>query len=186
MSGVTWPTMKLFCEMSALVLRRVNTCSRITYHPVGRSTKSDTVRSLADGPDLRNNDPRARSPTVTEVDDKQPDHGHSRPASSFMSEPRVLVPGRDDSDDDVARRHTDSTNCENRLTAELVDVKDRWDGREPHGNAYYPGGEKVRGVARETKVAKNRTTKNWYISKVSHTSIVISPAILTARSTKSH
>lgn len=43
------------------------------------------------------------------MDDKEPDHRDSSPASCFVSGPLMLVLGEDDSDDEVAETHSQST-----------------------------------------------------------------------------
>lgn len=56
----------------------------------------NTVRAVGQRPDFGNQDPRARTPRVSEMDDKQPDHDDGCPASGLVSFPLVLIFGDDD------------------------------------------------------------------------------------------
>lgn len=63
------------------------------------------------------------------MDDKQPDHCYRTPARSFVGVPLVLVPGKDDGDDEVAECHSDCTDEKDGFSAEGVDVHDCWNLR---------------------------------------------------------
>lgn len=125
-------------------------------HPVGRSAERNTVRTLADGPNLGNDDPGARSPRVSEVDDEQPDHSDGGPTSSRVSLPLILVLGEDDGDNDVAGGHSNGADDKDGLTTELVDVCYSGEGSEPHDNTNDTGGEERGGVAAQTEVLEDR------------------------------
>lgn len=135
---------------------RCNLTDDEVVHPVGRSAESDTVRALADWPDLSDDDPSARSPGVSEVHDEQPDHGHCCPAGGRVRLPLVLVLGEDDCDDDVAGGHTDGTDNEDGFATKLVNVGHSWEGRDPHDNSDDTGCEKGGGVAAEAEILEYR------------------------------
>lgn len=75
--------------------------------------------------------------------DEEPDHGDGRPASCFVSAdgPGLLVPREDDGDDHVTGAHPNRSGVHDGFAAELVDVEDRGDGGEEHGDADDTGGE---------------------------------------------
>jgi hypothetical protein len=85
--------------------------------------------------DLSNDNPSAGTPAVTEVDNEQPDHDNSSPASALVSGPLVFILGEDDGNDDVAGGHPDGAGDEDGLAADFVDVGDGWHGCEPHDDA---------------------------------------------------
>lgn len=64
-----------------------------------------------------------------------------------MGLPLVSVLSYDDSDDDVARRHADCSNCENGFTPDFVDVKYRWDCGEEHDDPNNASREKGDSIA---------------------------------------
>jgi hypothetical protein len=104
-------------------------------HPIGTSSQSNTIRTIAQRPNLSNNNPRARTPTVSEMDDEKPDHDHGAPSCTFVLWPRVAVFCNEGCDDDVGGCHPDCTDCENGLPPQPVDVKNRRDGGDEHDDA---------------------------------------------------
>jgi len=122
-------------------------------HPVTGSAERDTVRALGDGPDFSNDNPGARSPAVAEENDEEPDHGTSSPTGTGSATNSPLVPVATDetSNDDVARRHTNSARDQDRLAAKLVDVHDGWDGGNPHDNTNDTSSKQRDGVSRKAE-----------------------------------
>ena len=92
-------------------------------HPVGRATERSTVWASADGPDLSNQNPCARSPRVAEVNDEEPDHNDSSPTCSLVVVEVVDVLGKNNGNDQVRNTHADCANCKDGLTADTIDVQ---------------------------------------------------------------
>ena len=124
-------------------------------HPVGRGTESDTIWTVGHGPDLSDDDPRARSPGVTEEDDEEPDHDASSPTGALVAWPVVLEAGDDTGDDEMAGGHADGTADEDGLTTQLVDVHDGGDGGEEHDDSDDTCGEQVDRVARQAETRED-------------------------------
>ena len=120
-------------------------------HPVTRGSKRNAIWTIAQGPDLSDDDPSAWSPRVSEMDDEEPDHGHGCPTSCLVRGPLIFVLRYDDRNDDMACRHSNSTDSEDGFATELVDVQDCWDGGEEHGNSNDAGGEQRDGVGGQAK-----------------------------------
>ncbi|KAL8654261.1 MAG: hypothetical protein Q9210_001605 [Variospora velana] len=76
-------------------------------HPIRRRAEGDAVRVVREGPDFADEDPRTRTPAVTEVNDKKPNHCHGRPPGCFVlpSRPRLLIPRKDDRDNHMTGSH---------------------------------------------------------------------------------
>ena len=68
------------------------------------------------------------------MNDKQPDHNHGCPSRRTVVLKVFIVPGEDDSDDEVREGHAESSDCENGFAAETVDVEDCGDGSDEHDN----------------------------------------------------
>ena len=66
------------------------------------------------------------------MNDKKPNHGHSRPTSGAVSRPLIDVLGCDDGDDNVTCRHADGSNNQDRLAAKFVNVHDGRHRCQPH------------------------------------------------------
>ena|SRR5690242_16357587 len=100
-----------------------NLSNNEVVHPITGAAKRSPVWTRADGPDLGNQDPSARSPRVPEVDDEEPDHDYSGPACALRVVKIVNVLGEDDGDDYVGYTHTDGTDGKDGLTADAVNVE---------------------------------------------------------------
>ena len=61
---------------------------------------------------------------------------NSSPPSRFMGCPLCLVLGEYDSDDHVAKYHACGAGEQNGLSAQFIDVEDRWYGGNEHGDAH--------------------------------------------------
>lgn len=129
--------------------------SHEVVHPVARCAKSDTIWTGAQGPNFSNDDPSAGSPAVAEVNDEQPDHADGSPTGTLLVRPVVGVLGKNDSDDDVAGRHTDRTDGQNGSATNTVDPQDGRDGSDEHDDADDTSGEKLRGVAALTELLED-------------------------------
>lgn len=124
-------------------------------HPVARSAQGNTIRSVRERPDLGDDNPGAWTPTVSEMDDEQPDHGNCSPTGTLVCSPRVLVLGNNNSNDDVAGCHTDSTNGEHGSATNFVYVQDRGDGGNEHSNTDDSSGKQVSSVSGKAKVGED-------------------------------
>lgn len=96
-----------------------------------------------------------RTPRPTKVDDEEPDHNDSRPTSSMVSWPLVLILGEDDSDDEVAQTHAQGTESQSGSSSDSVNVQDGGNCGQQHGNAYHARCKKRSGVRRQTERAEN-------------------------------
>src|SRR5262245_28872756 len=74
MSGVTWPTMKLFLD--GLVLDHTPNLLE-GLHPVARSTQADAIRAGTEGPDLGDENPCAWAPRIAIIPNIS--HGQTLP-----------------------------------------------------------------------------------------------------------
>jgi hypothetical protein len=101
--------------------------------PVGRSTKRNTIWTVGQRPNLSDNNPGARAPGVTEVNNEQPNHDHGSPSSTLVVWPVIGEAGNNGSDDEMAGGHTDSTSNEDGLATPTVDIHD---GRNYTMSAY--------------------------------------------------
>lgn len=63
--------------------------------PVGARTQRNTVWAVGHRPDLRDDNPGARAPRVSEMDDEEPDHDHSGPSGGLVVFPVRLERGGD-------------------------------------------------------------------------------------------
>jgi hypothetical protein len=86
--------------------------------------------------------PGTRSPRVSKVDDKQPNHDYCRPPSRTVVRKVVNVLGEDDSNYKVGECHAESTHCQNGFTAQTVDIQDCWDGGNEHDYSDDSGSKK--------------------------------------------
>lgn len=112
-------------------------------HPVGRATESGTIWTSGQRPDFCRNElilvckmasgarrltgnqnPCTRTPGVSEMNDKQPDHDDCSPSSSPMIFEIVDVLGENDGDDEMGEGHAQSTNSQNGLATKLINVQD--------------------------------------------------------------
>lgn len=115
-------------------------------HPVARCAQRDTIRSSAQWPDLGDDDPGTRSPTVTKVNDEEPDHGNGGPTGSLVVWPVVGVLGKENGNDDVACSHADGTGNQHGLASDSVDPQNSWDSGNEHDDANHAGGKEGNGV----------------------------------------
>ena len=69
------------------------------------------------------------------MDDKKPDHDNSCPASCLMIFKVINVLGEDDSDNQMAKTHADSTDSKNWLTTETIDPENGGDGGDKHDDS---------------------------------------------------
>lgn len=124
-------------------------------HPVAGSAEGDTVRPGAEGPDLGDDDPRARAPRVTKVDDKEPDHADSRPAGRPVLGPLVDVLGHQHGNDDVAGGHADGADGQHGLAAGAVDPEHGRDSGDEHDDADDTRGQERCRVEVEAELLEN-------------------------------
>lgn len=124
-------------------------------HPVGRSTESDTLSTVGKWPDLSNQNPGTWSPGVTKVDNEEPDHGDGSPSSSLVGVPSVLELTEDDSNDEMAKSHTDGTGDENWLATSFVDPKNSWNSGDEHDDTDDTGRKEGGGVGILTELLEN-------------------------------
>lgn len=120
-------------------------------HPITTRPKRNTIRTITQWPNLRDNNPGTRPPTVAEMNYKQPNHDNGAPACRLVRFPLVTVLGDDDGDDYVARCHADCADGEYGFAANLVDVEHRGDRREKHYYADDACGEERHGSGGEAK-----------------------------------
>lgn len=106
-------------------------------HPIRTSSQRNAIRAIRKRPDLSDDDPRARTPTISEMHDEEPDHDDRCPACCFVLGPRVSVTCDDGGDDDVAAGHADRSDCQNGLASDAIDVKNCWDGGDEHDDTDY-------------------------------------------------
>ena len=85
------------------------------------------------------------------MDNEEPDHDNRSPTSRLVRLPLISVLRDNDGDDDVACRHTDSADGKNGLSAEFVDIENRWNGSEEHDDSNDPCGEEGDGVRAKTE-----------------------------------
>lgn len=162
----TWRRRTVVCKnLQAIEVSK----AAVTYvvEPVGATTNTDTLGTQAEREDFRNDDPCDRSPPVevsnhavavvwafdlrvTEVDGVQPDEDDSSPGRTLVVVPVVLVRASNTSDDEVGNRHPETSDDENRLTAETIDEENGRDGGEEHDDADHTGGKKRDGTASQT------------------------------------
>ena len=114
-SGVTWPTMKLFIQL-------LEAPSAIPYGlcEIGQisaiCSESQLLFVVLDDGDTYYN-PRAGTPRISKMYNEEPDHSDRSPACSPMRGPLVLVLCKDDSNDHVAECHSDSASDKNWLAS---------------------------------------------------------------------
>lgn len=89
------------------------------------------------------------------MDDKQPDHADGSPTGGLVVRPVVGVLGKDDSDDDVARRHADGTDGQNGSATDTVNPQDGRHGGDEHDDTDDAGGEELSGVAALTELLED-------------------------------
>ena len=69
------------------------------------------------------------------MDDEKPNHDNSSPTSCLVVLKVINVLGEDNSDDEMAKTHADSSDCENRFTAETIDPENGGDGGDKHDDS---------------------------------------------------
>lgn len=87
--------------------------------------------------------------------DEEPDHAHSGPAGGGLVVESINVLGEDDSDDEMARSHADSTHCKNWLAAGAIDPENGWDGGDEHDDADDAGSEEAGGCLAEAQLVED-------------------------------
>lgn len=152
MSGVTWPTMKLFIQsvqdlvnkfpFPVLLESSIDLLAEApSAIPFDRELRGQisAMRIQAHGPNgnisitstaacNQSHGPGSDlTPRIAKVDDKQPDHDDGGPTGSMMGRPRSLEFTQNSSDDEVAGGHAERTNHKDRLTTEFVNPDDGGD-----------------------------------------------------------
>ena len=77
------------------------------------------------------------------------------PPGSFVACPLGLVFGKYHGDDHVTQDHSRGTGEQNGLSAQFIDVEDRWYGGDEHGDTHNTRSQQTRGVARCPQCFKN-------------------------------
>jgi hypothetical protein len=113
--------MKLFI-LSHLLAQDHQFAGGMDNEPVRRSTECNTIWTVGQRPDFSDDNPCARSPGVSEVNDEKPDHDNGSPSSTLVVWPVVRKAGDDAGNDEMASSHADRTGNEDRLTTPAIDV----------------------------------------------------------------
>jgi hypothetical protein len=90
------------------------------------------------------------SQLTSKVDDKQPNHADSGPTSCRMRIELIDVLGEDNSDDEMAKTHTNGTDSQNRLTTETINPENGRNGSDKHDNTDNSSSQQTGSVAAET------------------------------------
>ena len=117
-------------------------------HPIRRRAESDAVSAIGQRPHFTDDDPTARAPAVSEIDDEKPDHRDGRPTRRLMSGPLMLVDTEEDGDDRMTDTHGNGSRKQDGFSPKLIDVEDGRNGGEEHGYTHYTCCKKAGGIAR--------------------------------------
>ena len=120
-------------------------------HPIRRRTKSNTVSAIGQRPHFADDDPTARPPAVSEIDDEKPNHRDGCPTRSLMSGPLMLVDAKEDSDDCMTDTHGDGSRKQDGFSAKLINVEDSRNSGEEHGYTNYACRKKAGGITRSAQ-----------------------------------
>lgn len=89
------------------------------------------------------------------MNDEEPNHCDGSPSSSLVGSPRCLVLGYDDSNDNVAGRHSNGANGEHGPPTNFIDVQHRRDSGDKHGDSNDSSSQEVSSISREAKVLED-------------------------------
>ena len=70
-----------------------------------------------------NQNPGARTPRVSEMDNEEPDHNDGGPTCCLVVVEVVDVLSKNDSNDQVRNAHANCADCEDGLAADTIDVQ---------------------------------------------------------------
>lgn len=72
-----------------------------------------------------------------------------------MSIKLVNVSSENDSNDEMAKTHTNSTDSQNRFTTETINPQNSWNSSDKHDDTDDSSGQETGGVAAQTKLLKD-------------------------------